>query len=61
LVLAETAAVAREHRFGDLQSDPSEGQESNFIAPPASIANNHFQELGIAISHGCSEDVNRAK
>jgi hypothetical protein len=30
LVLAETAAVARKHRLGDLQSDPSEGQESDF-------------------------------
>jgi hypothetical protein len=31
------------------------------IAPPASIANNNSQELVIANSHGCSEDVNRAK
>src|SRR6516164_2239091 len=30
LVFAETAAVARKHRFGDLQGDPSEGQESDF-------------------------------
>ena len=27
------------------------------IAPSASIAHNHSQELGIANSHGCSEDV----
>jgi hypothetical protein len=30
VVFAETAAVAREHRLGYLQSDASEGQESNF-------------------------------
>jgi hypothetical protein len=30
LVFAETAAVARKHRFGDLQSDANKGQESDF-------------------------------
>jgi hypothetical protein len=30
LMLAETAAVTREHRLGHLQSDASEGQESVF-------------------------------
>src|SRR5579875_988498 len=29
-VFAEPAAVARKHRLGDLQGDPSEGQESDF-------------------------------
>jgi hypothetical protein len=30
LVLAESAAVTREHRLGDPQGDASKGQESNF-------------------------------
>jgi hypothetical protein len=30
LVLAETAAVTRKHRLGDLQGDASKGQESDF-------------------------------
>ena len=30
LVLAESAAVTRQHRLGDLQGDASKGQESNF-------------------------------
>jgi hypothetical protein len=61
LVLAETTAVAWKHRFGDLQSDASKRQSPiSAIAPPAFIANNYSQELVIANSHGCSEDVNRA-
>jgi hypothetical protein len=29
-VLAETTAVTRQHRLGDLQGDASKGQESDF-------------------------------
>src|SRR5262249_18449679 len=61
-MFAETAAVAREHRFGHLQSDASKGRSpTSAIAPPASIANTDSQALAMAKSHGCSEDVNRAE
>src|SRR5580658_10153477 len=31
------------------------------MAPPASVANNNFNQFGISNSHCCSEDVNRAR
>jgi hypothetical protein len=37
LVFAETTAVAREHRLGDLQSDAGKGQESDFGHPTSCL------------------------
>src|ERR1017187_938602 len=62
LVLAETTAGAR----GNTALETCRAMRANgrsptsAIAPPASIANKNSQELVIANSHGCSEDVNRA-
>jgi hypothetical protein len=61
-VFAETAAVTRKHRLGNLQSDASEGQESDFGHRTSCLhSKQRFPEVGIANSHGCSEDVNRAQ